>query len=219
MKLNESQIKIIDSILEKLGVVYIDYKFEILDHIATEVEQLMEETNEDFEKSLVVILEKWEPKLNKSGAWFGIMWEMPEILCQKAKKLYWKKVRFLVISSLVLALAIYLSHNSIPKFFDGIWGLLIVNLLVQFILYIKIRRSIKKTTYGFLFKQQFMEFLFLNLQQLFSLHTYDRIFENANWAVLFIYFLISILILAPITSYKFYSQHFEQLERNKSVFI
>ena len=41
MKLDKNQIHIIETVLEKLGVVYVDYKYEILDHIATEVEEKM----------------------------------------------------------------------------------------------------------------------------------------------------------------------------------
>ena len=216
MKLNSAQINTIDAILEKLGVVYIDYKFEILDHIASEVEELMEETGENFEKSLEIILIRWQPKLRKSSStWFGYLWEMPEILMQKAKKYHQQKMLLLLVPSFLLAFVMYYLVDFTPHFFNGLWYLLVVVLCLQFMGYIQIRRSKQKTTFGFLYKQQFLAFFFLYIQNIFSLHSYERIFENSNWAISIVFLMISILLFAPLVSYKFYQEHFKQLNRNQ----
>lgn len=218
MKLNAEQINTIDAILEKLGVVYIDYKFEILDHIASEVEESMNETGDDFEKSLEIILKRWQPKLKKSSStWFGYSWEMPEIMMQKAKKYHKQKMLLLVVSSSFLALIMCYLMEFIPQFFNGLRYFLLLVLGLQLIGYIQIKRSKQKTTFGFLYKQQFLSFFFLYIQNIFLFHSYERIFEYSNWAILIVFLMISILVLVPLTSYKFYKEHFKQLKQNQKI--
>lgn len=214
MKLSAEQIKNIDNILEERGVVYIDYKFEILDHIATEVEQLMEKSNDNFENTLDIILKNWNPKLKKSsGSTFGYFWEMPEILYQKAKKLYWKKMIFLIILSLALFPILMISKNHIPYFFESVQYLLILILIFQFIGYFQIRISKQKTTFGFLYKQQFLSFLFLHLMPLYILNVNHKITEKASWDVFPFYFIITNLTLASFFIFKFYKQHFQTIKK------
>lgn len=218
MKLNETQITTIDNILDKSGVVYIDYKFEILDHIATEVEELMAEKDLSFENSLDVILKKWEPKLKKSTAsTFGYFWEMPEILMQKARKLYWRKMIFLIATSFVLMGILLLIKDVLAKFTENICYLLISILAIQFIGYIKIRLSRQKTTFGFLYKQQFFAFFFMYLIPTFTLSTNEKLLEKSVNEIFPVIFMIATLIIAPIMNFKFYNEHFDQLKRNKKL--
>lgn len=215
MKLNKEQVSKIDTILEKSGVVYIDYKYEILDHIATEVEQLMEETDRDFEYAFTLILEKWNPKLKKSSSTlFGYLWEIPEILMQKAKKLYWQKTIVLIITSFVLCPILYFAKDFIPKIFDAIWYFFIGILIFQCIGYIQIRRSKLKTTFGFLYKQQFLAFLFLYFLQLYTLDSLELKFENSKWDAYLGILMISILLIAPIFSFLFHKKHFNHFKSN-----
>lgn len=218
MKLNETQITTIDNILDKSGVVYIDYKFEILDHIATEVEELMAEKDLSFENSLDVILKKWEPKLKKSTAsTFGYFWEMPEILMQKARKLYWRKMIFLFATSFVLMGILLLIKDVLAKFTENICYLLISILAIQFIGYIKIRLSRQKTTFGFLYKQQFFAFFFMYLISIYTLSINGKLLERSENEIFPVIFMIATLVVAPIMNFKFYNEHFEQLKRNKKL--
>lgn len=218
MKLNETQINTIDNILEKSGVVYIDYKFEILDHIATEVEELMAEKDLSFESSLEIILKKWEPKLKKSTVTtFGYFWKMPEILMQKAKKLYWRKMILLFVASFVLMGILLLMRDVMAKFTENICYFLITILALQFVGYIKIRMSRQKTTFGFLYKQQFFGFFFMYLMPIYTLSVNGKLFERSEKEIFPVIFMIATLIIAPIMNLKFYNEHFEQLKRNKKL--
>lgn len=218
MKLSAEQIKNIDNILEERGVVYVDYKFEILDHIATEVEELMEKSNDNFENTFEKILEKWNPKFKKSAtSLFGYFWEMPEILYQKAKKLYWKKMIFLVLLSLVFFPIIILVKDYIPHFSDGIGYFIFTILIFQFIGYIQIRISRQKTTFGFLYKQQFFAFLFLHIIALSILNTNEKIVKESSWDVFPVFFIITNLMLASFFIFKFYKQHFQTIKKNNQL--
>jgi hypothetical protein len=218
MKLNETQINAIDNILEKLGVVYIDYKFEILDHIATQVEDLMAKKNLSFENSLDLILKKWEQKLKKStNTTFGYFWEMPEILMQKAKKIYWQKMILLVIFSFILMGILLYFKDYLSKLTETILYLLAGILAIQFIGYIKIRISKHKTTFGFLYKQQFFAFLFMYFLPIHSLIVNETLLEKPVGTVFPVFFMISTLMIAPIMNLKFYNNHFEQLKRHNKL--
>ncbi|WP_281979546.1 hypothetical protein [Tenacibaculum mesophilum] len=49
MELTKEQIKRIDIFLEGIGIEYIEIRFEMVDHIATEIESTVEDTNAFFE--------------------------------------------------------------------------------------------------------------------------------------------------------------------------
>ena len=48
MKLNEEQIKFIDKYLQKSDVIFVDVRAELIDHIASAVEEKMHSENLDF---------------------------------------------------------------------------------------------------------------------------------------------------------------------------
>ena len=58
MKLTEEQINKIDIILDKLGLDFLDFKLEIKDHIACEVEEEMKLNQSDFNESLLLVLKQ-----------------------------------------------------------------------------------------------------------------------------------------------------------------
>lgn len=212
MKLNKLQIEQIDNQLEKLGVVYVDYKFEILDHIASEVEKLMDEKNTNFDQSLSFVLEKWNPKFKKSTDLnFGLIWVLPEILKQKAKKIYWKKMLQLLAAAVIFTPILLLFKDSFPENLIkySIWAIL----LIQFMGYIVIRISKSKTTFGFLYKQQFFAFLFLYFIALYSLNSNAHLFEQSIELVFPLFFMISLLTMALVASFSFFKAHFKELNK------
>lgn len=68
MKLSKENIQFIDTYLENSGVIYIDIRYEMIDHIATGVEELMVEKSLDFYdafKNYMVVHKKAILKNNK----------------------------------------------------------------------------------------------------------------------------------------------------------
>jgi hypothetical protein len=78
MKLTKSQIQFIDNYLENSDVIYIDLRYEMIDHIATGVEEMMDKDKIDFYdafKNYMVIHKKSILKNNKSRysySWLSI---------------------------------------------------------------------------------------------------------------------------------------------------
>lgn len=215
MKLNEKQINTIDTILEKKGVVYIDYKFEILDHIATEVENLMKETPIGFQDALAIVLEKWSPKLKKtSSRLFGFLWLIPEILMGKAKKLYWQKMLKLFVATAILTPILLFFKEYFSGQTNFIFYFIFTIIGVQLLGYFAIVISKQKTTFGFLFKQQFIAFVGLYCIGLYSLNSNPQIFDRPIYDVFPIFLMIALLVLAPISNFNYLKEHFNQLKRN-----
>lgn len=220
MKLDKNQIETIDTVLEKLGVVYIDYKYEILDHIATEVEDKMTIEAINFEAAFLSVLEKWEPKLKKSSSTlFGYFWEMPEILLQKCLKMYKKKLLQVITGALALTLVFVLFssflRNHLTAFFNVATILYGGAIVVSIIGYAKIRLSKRKTSYGFLYKQQFIACLFVSFQQLYYMNSG---FKRNDFSGLFSYFIIftlALYFLLSVINLKYYRAHFDELKKIK----
>lgn len=218
MKLDKNQIHIIETVLDKLGVVYVDYKYEILDHIATEVEEKMIIHTITFEEAFPEVLKKWQPKFKKSSSvLFGYFWEMPEILLNKCIKIYRKKLLLVFTGAMVLTSGFLLFSsflkNHLVDFFSIATILYSVAFLLSALGYVKIRLSKRKTSYGFLYKQQFMASVLLTFQQLYFMNSG---FERNNFSPLFSYFIIfvfSIYFLLSVYSFIFYKAHFQELKR------
>ncbi|WP_306567228.1 hypothetical protein [Flavobacterium lindanitolerans] len=220
MKLDKNQIHIIETVLDKLGVVYVDYKYEILDHIATEVEEKMIIHTITFEEAFPEVLKKWQPKFKKSSSvLFGYFWEMPEILLNKCIKIYRKKLLLVFTGAMVLTSGFLLFssflRNHLANFFSIATILYSVAFLLSAIGYVKIRLSKRKTSYGFLYKQQFMASVLVTFQQLYFMNSG---FERNNFSPFFSYFMIFILslyFLLSVYSFIFYKAHFQELKRMK----
>ncbi len=89
MKLSVEQIQKIDTILEKLGLDFLDFKLEIKDHIASQTEELCEEQNISFEEALLLILKEWEPNLRlKSSIWVSNKRSFSTIILDGIRKRY-----------------------------------------------------------------------------------------------------------------------------------
>ncbi|MDQ7959331.1 hypothetical protein [Flavobacterium lindanitolerans] len=218
MKLDKNQIHIIETVLDKLGVVYVDYKYEILDHIATEVEEKMIIHTITFEEAFPEVLKKWQSKFKKSSSvLFGYFWEMPEILLNKCIKIYRKKLLLVFTGAMVLTSGFLLFssflRNHLANFFSIATILYSVAFLLSTLGYVKIRLSKRKTSYGFLYKQQFMASVLVTFQQLYFMNSG---FERNNFSPLFSYFMIFILslyFLLSVYSFIFYKAHFQELKR------
>src|SRR5690606_22477947 len=87
MKLTTEQIQIIETALnEKCNFKdFDDVRIELVDHIATEIEQELETNAYSFEQAFVKVMTRWNPLiLPKSWSWYD---NVPYIVCQLWKKL------------------------------------------------------------------------------------------------------------------------------------
>ncbi|MEZ0007398.1 hypothetical protein ABH942_002779 [Flavobacterium sp. 28YEA47A] len=218
MKLDTNQIHIIDTVLEKLGVTYIDYKYEILDHIATEIEEKMIIHNIGFEEAFPAVLKKWQPKFKKSSSvLFGFFWKMPEVLLNKCIRMYRKKLLLVLTAAMVLTSGFLLFSSFLRNHLADFFGIATILYSMAFLLsaigYVKIRLSKSKTSYGFLYKQQFIACSLVASQQLYYMNSG---FESKGFPSLFSYFIIftlSIYFIFSVFNLIYYRAHFYELKR------
>ena len=62
MKLTTEQVEDIENILNQKGIKYDDLKFEIVDHIASEIENEMEKSDTNFVETTAFVFTRWEPE-------------------------------------------------------------------------------------------------------------------------------------------------------------
>lgn len=157
MELSENEIKKIEKYLDKKEVFYIDFRIEILDHIATEIENRML-SGEDFEFAFKKIEKKWNLQLEKTFSWmFGTIISAPKIVLKEAKRKFllpYLLIAFLSIS-IIINIAIkenfelYLLLSKIP--FSFITSFLIA---ICAVVSYKILNDRHKTVYSFIVKTQ-----------------------------------------------------------------
>ena len=201
MKLTEEQINKIDIILEKLGLDFLDFKLEIKDHIACQVEEEMELNQSDFNVALLLVLKQWEQKLVLSESVFISNKRIfPKIVINQLFK------RFLIYN---IALLISFSFGILTyvNFLKDFENELITNtfrwififcFFIFSVLKFKIYLGKFKTSYSYMFNQNFwlltIYFVFVFL--------WNSSFMN--------FFSFSLLIaVSPFLIYSFYKhQHF-----------
>ncbi len=87
MELQQKYIKRIDSFLERLECEYIDIRFEMVDHIATEIEEKVTNYDDFFQKK------------GMRGKFLGYMMtrkkELLELYYQQSKKQFWFNFKFI----------------------------------------------------------------------------------------------------------------------------
>ncbi len=158
MKLTNQQIDIINKTLVLNGLVYDDIKFEVLDHIASEIEVAMDHKEIQFEGALKTAFANWGKKLEGSRSyWIRGYAFTPNIIIEKSLKMV-KHIYFMSFSLGIIAAALI---NLIIKFNQQLEVFYVINttlqaasvieLVVMIYLKVKLRQSKFKSTYSFLF--------------------------------------------------------------------
>ncbi|MFV8354516.1 hypothetical protein [Flavobacterium sp. XS2P14] len=116
MKLTTEQIAQIEETLVLNGIVYDDIKLEVLDHIATEVQVLMDENTLSFDENFKLVLDKWSEELKPSSSFFtGLSVSYPQIILNKRLLLVKKQMLF----GFLLSIAGLLIFMSLIEFYDA----------------------------------------------------------------------------------------------------
>jgi hypothetical protein len=160
MQLTTEQISTINETLVLNGLVYDDVKMELLDHIATEIEQVMDDKEIQFEEALKTAFSNWEGQLHASTSfWIRGDKSVPKIIIQKSlqmvKRIFLMAFGFGIVSAALATLLFksYPQHevvlilNAVLQVAGGIGILLFI--YFQYRLW----QSKQKSTYSFLFNR------------------------------------------------------------------
>lgn len=172
MKLTIKQINVIEDTLVLNGLKFEDLKLEIIDHIASEIEVLMEENALSFEENLKFVFNKWKIQLQPSSSFWirNNNKSIPKIVVYKCNKIV-KRILFLsfVIGFSVATLIVLIIKRVENEELISIFNLslkvlsILVIMLLAFARY-KVWKSRHESTYGYLFnKNGFLQIINLVL--------------------------------------------------------
>ncbi|WP_426094234.1 hypothetical protein [Flavobacterium sp. DSR2-3-3] len=159
MKLTNHQLTIIEETLVLNGVVYDDIKLELIDHIASEIEEKLNDEKSSFEVIFDEVLEKWKPELQPSFSGL-IGFTNPKIMTVKCHKIVKRQLfTVIAISSLItLSLMLFVRNSNSELVITNSQGVLRSFVLVEFCLVILawglIWKSKIQTTYSYLMKKK-----------------------------------------------------------------
>ena len=209
--LTKDQIEIIENYITNKGIKYIDLKFEVLDHISSDVENEINKDNTSFNVAFERVKLKWKKSFTfESSALISIFHYRPLIFinrCLKINNPYFKKTMMIVILSTFI-------FNFIQKNFVN--NLEIINVVITygvimtsivytwFVLYwyFKIKKTKLKTSYSFLFKTQILPGLIV-LTFFFTNFEKESFFEFSSFKNL----ILILNILSIYLGYVFYNNH------------
>ena len=115
MKLTIEQIAQIEETLILNGLVYQDVKLELLDHIASEIEEKMSNEEISFELVYKSVFEKWKSSLviSSSSAWLGVFFQAPRVVVDKLISYSKRQTVIILLSALVFGFVLALIVSNI----------------------------------------------------------------------------------------------------------
>lgn len=217
MKLNEKQLQQVKDYLKNKDVEYIDLHFEVVDHIASDIETKMKISKLDFETTFEKVKEKWKKQLSlKSSFWIGSQNYKSRILIDKCIKIY----RPLVLKSVIAATIVLAFIYGMMKFLDiniiNFWAIYKLIVLITFLYFTssllfwryKIKKMKFKTSYSFLFQKQ----VFVNIY--FSLFIIGQLFSSdAESFDFFEVIVLASIVLINILGKIIYDKHIETIKK------
>lgn len=166
MKLSSIQLEQINRYLDKMELVHLDLRNEVVDHMATSIEKSMLK-GISFDDAFEETSKNWHPELKSHQSfWLGLLWIGPKLLIDKVvaktKEMY---MHAALITLVFLALFFVLKNDislSVLNIIDPIIGIvyLVLFVILMFLSY-KIKATRYKTSFSFLFKIHAIGFSFI----------------------------------------------------------
>ncbi len=93
MKLSKEQIQQVEGYLTNKRLKYIDVRYEVLDHMVTDIEQLIELKDQSFSNASENVFAKWNKNfVTRSSFWIGSGFSGPKIFIDNSITIYKKMV-------------------------------------------------------------------------------------------------------------------------------
>lgn len=192
MKLTEEQLDLIDRYLEQRNLIFLDFKIEVKDHFASEIEDILIGNMLNFEEAFALVEKKWDSELVSKKVWIiSNEIKLPRLVVAQIKN----KVITHYLVVLFFALIGVFTFSNLPsvstyffKYIVGFCG----------ILYFILRRIINQKKIQTSYRFQF-EYFYLPVVMVF---VYFFIFNSS-----FVYAnFIGLIVVAdlPFILYNFY---------------
>ena len=213
MELTTQQVQKVEKYLDAQNLVYVDIRLEVLDHIVSDIENMIKLEATSFETAFTDVINKWSPKLKETtSTYFGLGYSAPKLVIQKAKKLYWFHYFFLMISYFLpfVVFTHYDLNISNPmefNYFIILKGIILVS-FVAFIYMLFSKNNKTKTTYGFILKSQSLGIV-IGFIALFTFFTKLKELNGINVGMLCCFLFIT------FSYFNFFKRHKEEIQKHK----
>jgi hypothetical protein len=215
MEITRQQLQEIENYLAKIKFDFVDLNLEILDHITSDIESLLDK-NCSFENAFALVKLRWETHFrDTSSFFFGLQYSESKIVVKKAIKIF-KPFYFIYLAAYFLPVIILktFSFDFSKNTQDFLNGFLFysasIALLYMIFIIVKTIQTEVKTTYRFILKTQYLGVIFLILSLLMENSFTDKGNPNA--------ILIGFLFGGFAVTYNchhFYKKHLEAIKKYK----
>lgn len=230
MKLTAEQIKKIEETLVLNGIQYEDIKLELTDHIASEIEEVLEANRLSFQENLKIVFEKWSEQFRPSYSFWinsnsNLLWFIkselnPSLVTYRCNKLAKKVMKLSILTGLLISILLTVGTRNCHSvvMLDFLKGGFKIICFIVLILFVFARLRIWKleliTTYSFLFNRngfiQIINLFFLSMG-VFPFRIYNGSF---GWDLMFNTLSVSILVLSMFYL-KLAYKHFQFIKKLK----
>jgi len=191
MKLSGEQIQQVEDYLTKKGLKHIDIRYEVLDHMVTDIEQLMESKNLSFLNASENVFTKWnENFVTRSSFWIGLVYSGPKIFIDNSVIIYKK----MVLKIQLIAFVVIIGFGNFSNYFKVLQSdysqeitllfkiIAVFSMVIVLYWFYQIKKTKLQTSYSFLFTRNALPsaLVFGTLGLLFS--------ENNSMILAFIIF-------------------------------
>jgi hypothetical protein len=217
MELTTKQIQEIENYIKAKDVDYIDLKIELLDHIISDIENLVDK-GFLFENAFQLTKEKWNKHFRSSSSFYlGFQYSASKIVLKKAVKEF-RPFYVLYFLSYFLPFIIFKNISvdfnentmfAVNTFFkiSTLLALLYVVIIIFRVMFFK-----EKTTYRFILKTQYVGIIFLIIAQVVT----DYFDKSGQIKGVFMGFSCAGLAIT-YTCHHFYKKHFLEIAKNKKI--
>jgi hypothetical protein len=216
MELTEQQLQRVEHYLNAKDITFIDLRFEVLDHIISDIEHEMINDKIDFDSTFGYVTNKWNKQLKHSSSYmFGAVFSVPKIVLEKAKKVYTKWYYTLFPILLVTYILVEKSSDILSETAKNGLNMVfqissICSLIIFLILFILKFKNKTSTTYRFILNTQSLS-LFITFILLFD---FSYINNAGNLDSIQVAMLIA-FIYSTISYFHFYKKHKEAIKKYK----
>ena len=140
---------------------YVDVRYEVLDHIVTDIEHLINSKNLSFEEASNKVYFRWNRNFcSRSSLWIGLAFNGPKVIIDKVESLFKKLIlKSQLVTMIIIYISSYILENISMNGMEYISEMkplidisMVINLICIFYWFFKIQKTNLKTCYSYLFK-------------------------------------------------------------------
>jgi len=179
MKLSKEQIQQIELYLTDKGLKYIDIRYEVLDHMVTDIEKFMNLEELSFQEAFNKVKVKWiRSFVDESSLWFGPAENGPKIFVDNYVRIYKSYILKILIPTLIIVYSMdYLfNHFFVFQFnYDKevlivLYTTVLLNIGIILYWYFQIKKTKLQTSFSFIFAKKVLPIVLVLLYLVGFLH-------------------------------------------------